>query len=49
LPSTSNTVDFDYRILNASFSSDSDESDYPDSFDVAIVKYAAFLAWSSKK
>jgi len=40
------TIDLDYKKIIAWFTSDTDESAYKDTFDTAITKYAAFLAWS---
>lgn len=47
LPDAVWTVDFDYLKRLASFTADTDESAFNSDFDLAIVKYAAFLAWSS--
>ena len=41
------TVDLDYRSINAFPTDDTTEIAYWDDFDIAIIKYAAFLAWSS--
>ena len=41
------TVDFDYVKRLARFTADTDESAFWEDFDAAIVKYAAFLAWSA--
>lgn len=49
LPSGTWTVDFDYVKILTPFSADSDSSAFWVDFDAAIVKYAAFLAWSSIK
>lgn len=46
---SSGTIDLDYKKINAWFSADTDTSDYPTGFDTAIVKYSAYLAWSSIK
>ena len=47
LPSTVWTVDLDYQARLTAFTADTDESGFNSDFDLAIVKYAAFLAWSS--
>ncbi len=47
LPDTVWTVDLDYQANLAFVTDDTTEIDYPMDFDTAIVKYAAFLAWSS--
>lgn len=47
LPDAVGTIDIDYLKRLASFTADTDESGFNDDFDMAIVKYAAFLAWSS--
>lgn len=47
LPNGTGEIDMDYAKKNAWFTADTDESAYWDDFDTAIVKYAAFLAWSS--
>ena len=47
LPSAVWEIDLDYVKKNAKLSADTTESAYPDDYDVAIIKYAAFLAWSS--
>lgn len=47
IPNVVGTIDFDYVKRLAALSTDSTESAFDTDFDVAIVKYAAFLAWSS--
>ena len=47
LPNSVWTVDFDYLKRLASLSLDSDESEFNSDFDILIIKYASFLAWSS--
>lgn len=47
IPNNSGLVDISYLKRLTSFTSDTDESEFNDDFDTAIVKYAAFLAWSS--
>lgn len=47
LPDAVWTIDLDYLANNDFVTDDSTLIDFPPSFDVAIVKYAAFLAWSS--
>ena len=47
LPNWTWTVDFDYAKRLAAFTADTDTSELNVDFDLAIVKYAAFLAWSS--
>lgn len=46
---TSWTIDLEYKKINAKFTADTDESAYPDDFDIAITKYGAYLAWSSPR
>ena len=46
---SSGTIDLDYKKINAGFTADTDESDYPTTFDTALVKYSAYLAWSSPR
>jgi len=47
LPNVVWTIDLDYQKRLAKFITDTQESAFNDDFDTAIVKYAAFLAWSS--
>lgn len=47
LPSSVWTIDFDYIKRLTKLTTDTQESEFNDDFDVAIIKYAAFLAWST--
>lgn len=49
IPNTTWTIDIDYRKKLTDFTADTDESWFDTDFDSAIVKYAAFLAWSSPR
>ena len=47
LPNGIWTIDLDYLARVAYPTDDTTETGFPDDFDTALVKYAAFLAWSS--
>lgn len=47
LPSSVWTLDIDYQKRLTAFTADADVCAFNDDFDLAIVKYAAYLAWSS--
>ena len=49
LPNAVLTLDIDYRKKLTKFTADTDSSEFPEDFDDAIVKYAAYLAWSSPR
>ena len=49
LPNAVGTIDFDYRKRLDSLTADTSESAFGEDFDDAIVKYAAYLAWSSPR
>ena len=42
-------IDFDYLKRVPSLASDDDIMAFPDDFDLAVVKYASYLAWSSPR
>lgn len=49
IPNITESAEFFYKKRLAKFTSDTSESEFWEDFDVAIVKYAAFLAWSSPR
>lgn len=49
VPNSSDTITYYYRKILATLSSDSSEIGLNDNFAPAIVKYAAYLAWSAPR
>jgi len=49
IPNAVKEIDFDYQKKLAKLSDDTDTSELPEDFDDTIVKYASFLAWSTKR
>lgn len=49
IPNSSGTVNIYFRAILASLSADGDTIKLPDNFVPAIVKYMAYLAWSSPR
>lgn len=47
LPNGTWTIDLDYQARVTYPTDDTTETWFPEDYDIAIVKYAAFLAWSS--
>lgn len=47
IPNNTSEIELYYLNKNANFTSDTDESAYPTDFDNAIIKYVAYLAFST--
>ena len=49
VPNVTGTLDIDYRKQLTAFTADADVSSFPETMDNAMVKYGAYLAWSTAK
>lgn len=49
IPNVTGTLDIDYRKQLTAFTSDSDNSSFPETMDDVMTKYGAYLAWSTTK
>jgi len=48
-PNAAWTLDIDYKKKLTALSSDSDTIDFPDDFDLLIIKYASYLVWNTAR
>lgn len=49
VPDVTGTLDIDYRKQLTAFTADADVSSFPETMDDLMIKYAAYLAWSTAK